>query len=172
MNTLTISLYAKKEETNIEIYKDEIISKIDSVFKKKYSLHPFLNIILAEKSAIMENNNIKFIYHENTTNLDFLKPYDIVTIFGNLLDNSINATFNLTVEKRWIKLILNRINDMLIIDISNPFEKNNNNRLIRHIHPHISHGNGLENIKNIVNSYQGDLQINSNNNIFEIIIII
>lgn len=172
ISTLTAALHTRNQEQNIEIYTDEIAYKIESVFKKKYSLHPLLNIILTEKSAIMEDNGIKFIYRENITHLDFLKPYDIVTIFGNLLDNAINATYNLSEDNRWIKLILDKVNNMLIINISNPFEKSNKNRIIKHIHPYVLHGNGLENIKSIVISYQGDIQISSDNNIFEIIIII
>ena len=87
--------------------------------------------------------------------IDFMEPFDISTIFGNAIDNAIEASEKLPEELRLITVRAERIRDMLIITVEN------------HTMPDVSpvegttkkdrfiHGFGIPNIKNAVEKYGG-----------------
>ena len=51
--------------------------------------------------------------------IDFMEPLDISTIFGNAIDNAIEASENLPEYKRLITVKAERVRDMLLITIEN-----------------------------------------------------
>ena len=108
-------------------------------------------------------------------NLNFLAPIDITTIFGNLLDNAIEATEKVEPSKRAISLNINQKGKLVLIYIYNTYQENlkiENNKLITTKKDSFNHGFGLKSIENIVKKYNGDLKISTNNNIFELNIIL
>ncbi len=70
-------------------------------------------IALAASQNIRVKTNIEFPRHTN------IRSVDLVTVLGNLLDNSLEATEGIEDSLRFINLTIRRINDMLVIKVEN-----------------------------------------------------
>ena len=69
-----------------------------------------LDIILTEKSLYCNNRNIKLYCIADGSLLMFMSDPDLYSLFGNLLDNAIEAVENLPEEKRFINLVVRNVN--------------------------------------------------------------
>lgn len=129
----------------------------------------FLDIILKDKIEKACEDSIKVEDNIDLSGMDFIDPFDISTIFGNMLDNAIEACRSIVeIEKRRITILAKRENDFLVIR-----EKNNKENIDKIIPPKkVIHGYGLLNITNAVHKYEGEVDINESKNEFVINIII
>ncbi len=50
-----------------------------------------MNILLTDKNAVMQEKGIHSDIKIDNVDLSYIEPIDITTIFGNLLDNAIEA---------------------------------------------------------------------------------
>ena len=115
----------------------------------------FLDIILKDKAAKAREKQIDFSAMVDFNGIDFLEPLDISTIFGNAIDNAIEASEKLPENKRLITVRAERVRDMLIITVGNntlpgaqPTEgTTKKDRFV--------HGFGIPNIKKAVEKYGG-----------------
>lgn len=74
--------------------KEEIIKKLDNNKMKYQSSSEILDIILMDKEKESEKNQIQFDFKMEIVDLSFISDMDIITIFGNLFDNAIEANEN------------------------------------------------------------------------------
>ena len=100
----------------------EYLLGISDVLEKKeyiqYTGNPYIDFILNYKSNETLKKGIGF--HINTDfigRVEVFEQQDINIIFGNLLDNAIEATEGLEASKRWINVELARVNQMLLITV-------------------------------------------------------
>lgn len=100
---------------------------------------------------------------------------DMVIILGNLLDNAIEACEKLKDNKN-IKLVIKYSFNNIIISIENTYNgklgkaegDNEQSKLPKTTKgDFIHHGIGLQNVRNIVSKYNGDMSWSANNNIFK-----
>ncbi len=77
----------------------------------------FLDIILKDKAAKAREKQIDFSAMVDFHGIDFMEALDISTIFGNAIDNAIEASENLPEYKRLITVKAERVRDMLLITI-------------------------------------------------------
>lgn len=134
-----------------------------------------LNIILSEKSLACSASKIRLTPMIDASNLDIMQKGDIYSLFGNILDNSINACKELDdLDKRCISLNVYNINDFIVISEQNYFKGtlNFDSGLPISSKDYRYHGFGMKSIKMIVNKYHGSLYIDTSNNIFSLTIII
>ena len=132
----------------------------------------FLNIILRNKAANAREKQIDFSAMVDFNGIDFMEPFDISTIFGNALDNAIEASEKLPEELRLITVRAESIRDMLVITVENhtlpdasPVEgTTKKDRFI--------HGFGIPNIKNAVEKYGGQCSFRQENGTYLLKIII
>lgn len=92
-------------------------------------------------------------------------------IIGNLFDNAIEAVMRCPVQERKIELKLKEINEMFYIEMKNPCAETlvkEGKRLLSRKEDVIRHGWGLENIRQIVEEYDGVFQYTCENSVFEI----
>ncbi len=104
-----------------------------------------------------------------------LETTDIVTIIGNLLDNSITAVKELQVKDRTLHIKVVYSNDRLIIQTINPYisEINyENGEIISSKEDKCHHGYGLKNIERVVQKYDGYMEINHTNSLFKVDILL
>ena len=105
----------------------------------------------------MEENHIKFSMEGNLSALDFMEDVDVCVLFSNLLDNAIEANMNVARLMRYIELSVRIVNKLLYIQLDNPFDDNSRNK------PNKTngdvHGIGLQNVREIVDKYEGQLGI-------------
>ena len=72
-------------------YTKQIGGMLQSLIPDKYTGNPILDILLADYLAIMDEKRIDFDIKVDNVKMDFMDAMDITTIFGNLLDNAIEA---------------------------------------------------------------------------------
>lgn len=98
-----------------------------------------------------------------------IEPFDLNVILGNLLDNAILAARQ-TREKH-LKVRIRYKAGMLMIQVENSYAGElvkEGNRYISTKEDHGEvHGMGLENVRSVVEKYNGTLQIRDENQIFE-----
>ena len=131
-----------------------------------------LDVILTEKNLFCAQSGIKFSCIADGKRLNFMKEEDIYSLFGNLIDNAIEAVQGLDEGKRVIGLKIRAINDLLSINVNNyyeqkiEFEESGMPRTTKTEKEF--HGYGLKSVKNICDRYDGDLSISTENNVFNI----
>ena len=135
-----------------------------------------LDLILTEKSLLCEKNNIKLNCLADCGNLKHISVTDIYSLFGNLIDNAIEAVMLLSnPEKRSINLIVTNINSFVSINVQNFYEgtiKIGEDGLpLTNKKDKNYHGYGLKSISYIIDKYDGDIDIDTSNHIFKVSIL-
>lgn len=106
---------------------------------------------------------------------EFIEPIDICTIFGNALDNAIEACRQVKKHNKVIKIKIQENANTVHFCISNPVEKPVkivNNRISTTKADKINHGLGLYSINKSVEKYNGSVNIECDNNVFSINILL
>ena len=136
-----------------------------------------VDTILIEKSLICDKYGISFTKLVDGKSVNFLSTGDLFCLFGNILDNAIDATKSLKDEKkRYINLSVRKLGEGIAevecsnyyqseIDFDNGLPKTSNE-------DKANHGFGVKSIRNIVSKYLGHMNIEAKNNVFTIRIII
>lgn len=130
-----------------------------------------LDIILNEKKSICDKNNIELDCDVNFSKCDFIEMVDICSIFSNILDNAIEAS-NKILDKNIKKHINIRgtiVKKYFIVKCEN--NKTNivvikKNKFITDKKDKDLHGLGLESIKQSVEKYSGNLEVEDLDNRF------
>lgn len=99
---------------------------------------------------------------------------DIAIMLGNLLDNAITAVSKLT-EERYINIIIKYDKGLFILHIDNPFEgeviKEKNAYIITKLDK-CNHGIGLQSIKDVLEKYNGSMEIVHSKKVFSVTLFI
>ena len=131
----------------------------------QYTENPILNILLTDKESVMREKGISVTIKIDNVNLNFIEPIDITTIFGNLLDNAIEATEKLKGEK-YICIKIGSYHKMIVVSIEN----NCNEVKWRNGFPVSNKGKnggiGLLNVQSSIKKYDGDLTLKNDGNKF------
>lgn len=116
----------------------------------------YLDMILRDKSRLAMEKQIDFHAAVSFKEGSFLEPLDISTIFGNALDNAIEASEKLPESMRLITFKASRIHDMMVISVEN-------NRKQEALSSHQTskkdtflHGFGISNIRKATEKYDGE----------------
>lgn len=168
-------LILQAEQTDTKGRKDMIQSLQEQLADYDNYIHTgnsVLDIIIRDKSREAQENNIDFSAAISYQDSNFIDPLDISTIYGNALDNAIEACAELPPEERLITVKTNRIHDMLSIIIENTMGHESANDLKTTKSDIFLHGFGLSNIKMAVEKYQGEYVTKQRNGIFTLTIII
>lgn len=144
------------------------VSLYDSFYKTGNNT---LDTILTLKGMICENKRIKLTCIVAGEHLAFMSEADIYSLFGNLIDNCIEAVDQLPEEKKAINLTINLKEKFLFIITENYYQ---GEKVLVDGLPQTTkgdkfyHGYGMRSIKNVVEKYHGDLTIDTANNIFRL----
>ena len=150
----------------------ELRSQIADYEDYVHTGNEFLDIILKDKAAKARDKQIDFSAMVDFHGIDFMEPLDISTIFGNAIDNAIEASENLPEYKRLITVKAERVRDMLLITIENNTLPGNHltegttkkNRFV--------HGFGIPNIKKAAEKYDGQCSFHQKESIYQLKILI
>lgn len=142
-----------------------------------YTGNTALDVVLSETNRLCNKNNIKISYMTNGTLLSFMKDEDIYSLFGNLLNNSIEALVKCPQERRVMCVrILDNCKNMVSITVYNYCGKENQvygSSLPSTTKKHIEmHGFGLKSVKRICEKYSGNMDIYIEEGFFNVNIII
>nr|WP_319488912.1 GHKL domain-containing protein [uncultured Caproiciproducens sp.] len=158
----------EQNEKGLE-YTKKITKIINEQGMKFKSDNRILNIIVNEKIKVCETHKIVFTYSVENLDLDFLDEIDVTAIFANLLDNAIESCEKITSGNRFIELRIYQFNKMIIINLINSVEIvpiKNGGAFVSSKKNHKAIG--LSNVKRTVNKYNGDLNIEIEQNKFSV----
>lgn len=133
-----------------------------------------LNVILKEKSLICKKQSIRLACIVDSSKFGFVSDIDLYALFGNLLDNAIEAVKTLDAERRTIGLSVRAQNGIIRINVYNGYKgeiKFEGDLPITTKENKLYHGYGLKSIKRIVDKYDGEMSISTDNGIFEVNIV-
>lgn len=160
INTLNIAYSEGKLELAKKI-NNQFQSYCSSIKLQFFSENEILDIILNEKYKIAQKENIQFKCVIEDLNISWIKEIDIITIFGNLLDNAIEACKSMEKEKnKFIELKLYKVHSMIVLSLKNSCNntlKLHNNKIVSTKKEHS--GFGISNIKNTLKKYDGEFNI-------------
>lgn len=129
-----------------------------------------VDVILQEKSLLAKNRQIIFHCMVDGTALTFLKNEDTYSLFGNLLNNALDAAYEVQpAEKRYILLKIRKIAGGCSIYEENSYqgERKFKDGLLETTSKNKDlHGYGLRSIGNVVKQYDGTMQIDAKNGVF------
>ena len=136
-----------------------------------------IDIILTEKNLLCSKEGIKLTCMADCKKLSFIDDSDLYVLFGNAIDNAIEAVRKIeNKEKRYIGFTVYSNNDLISINVNNFFEghiKLNKEGLpITTKENKDYHGFGMKSIKMIVDKYNGDVSIVIKDDIFNLNIFI
>ena len=161
----TIDPVALKEiEKNINIY--------DSMIK---SGNEALDVILAEKSLFCQRNGIVINYIVDGEKLDFMRPADIYSLFGNLIENAIHSVLQLSEDHRIISLSVKPRNDLLAVTCRNYYSGNiqiQNGLPQTTSEDKVRHGFGVRSMKLTADKYGGTITFSTLNDVFNVNILL
>lgn len=92
---------------------------------------------------------------------------DLVIILSNLFNNAIEAC-ELLSENKTIEIKIKSINDLLFISFANPVCKSTIDTSKTNKHNKFKHGYGIQNIRRVVDSYNGNTNIDISDGIYTI----
>ncbi len=135
--------------------------KQESVSRKRiYCIDPVLNAVFMEREKMAGESGIVYkVDIQPAVDLEFLNETDKIRIFGNLLDNALEAAGECREGKRYVKASLYMGNEfMVIFRLANTFSHKNERegRWLRTTKPNKeSHGFGLQNVEELAGKYHG-----------------
>lgn len=149
---------------------------IDIYDRKVQTGNDVLDVILTEKNLLCRSKNIKFSYMADCARLTFLREGELYALFGNLMDNAIEAVMSLDdPEKRVVGLNIHAVGEMVSITVENYFEGELefNGALPKTRKEDAGyHGYGLLSVKSIVESHGGDLSISAAGGVFTVTVLL
>lgn len=163
-----------ESQISVEQKKNYInnLKRTISDYDNKYDTgNNYLNIILNEKSSIACTHNIMFDFQMYLDEFNILTPEDLCSLFGNAIDNAIEACLKITIDNPYIKIRINKKGNFIIIVFSNTSATTTLSTTTTK--PDASrHGFGLKSIEKCIKKYDGTIQIQCKNYIFNLFVLI
>lgn len=152
------------ETENAGEYAAQISDMLQPLIPMKYTGNPILDILLTDRTEIMVEKGICFDIKIDKLSLDFIDAIDVTTIFGNLLDNAIEACGRIETNKS-IYIFIKPYHEMVAIQIKNTCPK---------IHwkkdwpvsEKKHRGIGLLNVKQTIEKYDGNMSLKEQDGMF------
>ena len=131
--------------------------------KIRYCDNPMLNVVLSRYGELCREKGIDFQVDVRDKEYDFLAPNDITSLFGNLLENAVEAAQN--TPKPYVGLRVDSpAGTDLFLSLTNPcceppLEDGRSGYLTRKLNKE-QHGIGLKSVDAIVKKYGGSINLN------------
>lgn len=115
-------LYKEKYIEEAITYADQISEILKELLPTKFTDNPILNCLLSEKKKEAEMLGIQFKVKNFTGEVNFMRPIDITTLFGNVIDNAMTAAAECTGDK-YVELSVDALNEMISIRVENTISR-------------------------------------------------
>ena len=149
----------------------ELLEEYDSTYHTGLDT---LDIILNEKSLLCRAKKVTLTVMGNGAVLSFMKPMDVYALFGNILENAMEAVENLEpVQRRQVSIILENHGDLVYLNCTNytgqelSLGRDGLPQTSKEEQP-LLHGFGLRSVKAIAEKYGGGISIHSGEGLFSL----
>ncbi len=133
--------------------------------------NPSINAVIYNCVSQCDDRNIRCNTKISTSYSEHMEQ-DIAIVFANLLDNAIRAEECVNEDKRSIDIKVRKEGDIIKAVVNNYIEKSvldENPELETSKEDKNIHGWGMKSVRNIIEKYNGGIEISDDNNIFSII---
>lgn len=155
---------------------EQLEASVAQASAQQHSGNPVLDVILTTKMRTCADRGITLTAVADGKLLKGMSSMDIASLFGNALDNAIEALRRLDdPQRRVVKLTMAIRGDLVSIRISNYFDhviRSGNGDLITTKTDPASHGYGVKSIRMIVDALDGDMVITTEDGVFELGIVL
>ena len=131
--------------------------------------------IVTEKSLYCSRNAIKLAVIADVRSIDFIGDIDMYSLFGNILDNAIEAVTKLDGPRRIINMTVREVNSFVSVHAENCFDgalKLRDGLPVTTKDDKIEHGYGVASIRHTVKKYGGEVTVSADNGVFALDILI
>lgn len=168
---LIISEYERgKDYQRLHDYIEDLKNDFIKVNPQIYTGNHVVDLILSQKKMISEQKKITFILQAMPLSKLPFKEREICIIFGNLLDNAIEACEKV-IGTRWISAQIEMQKHLFFLQITNSIndipEKRENGFQSTKRDKEL-HGYGLKSVQRIVDAYEGDILYQIENDTFTV----
>ncbi len=154
----------------------EIGNLVDIYDSTVHTGNEALDVLLKQKSLTCKQRGIRFERMVDGSLLSFMRPADIYSLFGNAIDNSLEALTHVNDNSsRYVSLSVRNNRGMVAIRVENPYsgELEFVDGLPRTTKGDEQyHGFGTRSIRMIVERYHGWMSINADNGVFVLTILL
>ncbi|HHD2753345.1 TPA: sensor histidine kinase [Clostridium perfringens] len=171
-NHMSVIKYFLENEDykSMQEYVNSLSNRVPSNKDKKICGNKIVNAICVEKAYICKEKNINISFDiviEKELNIDII---DICTVFGNLIDNAIEAC-DKNLGEKFIQVSsrvhLNKLHVKVINSKENKVKKCNG-KFISSKDDIKNHGIGIENVKQAVSKNEGYIEFKDSKNMFDV----
>ncbi len=152
---------------------EKVVTIYDSTVK---SGNEVLDVIFTEKSLQCEQKGIAFERIVDGSLLRFMHVSDVYSLFGNAIDNAIEAVSKVDKrEKRTVSLMVRESRGMVYIGLENGYTGTiefEDDLPVTTKQDKRFHGFGTKSMRNVVEKYGGTMVINASDNIFRLNILL
>lgn len=164
------------QQENSHIDLEDITKDIDIYDRRINTGNEVLDVVLTEKNLICADKNIRIEYMVDGSQLSFMDTTDTFVMFGNIMDNCIEAVEPLEEEERYILVNVLRNGGFILIHTTNHYKADlgwTEEGLPQTTKSdQKEHGFGMLSIETVVKRYNGELSIRAEDGIFELNIIL
>lgn len=173
-NRLT-GLLDAAEQGNSEIIRDklqEMLGDIKLAEEIIYSANPVMNSILKVKSAKAKEKAIRFEVSALIPQKISVETGDMGVLYGNLLDNAIEANNAVELQKRHITVETRYQEGKLLLKIVNSKLPKKNPTFVTSKVDKWKHGRGIHSVRKVAEKYGGNLILHDIGEEFEAILLL
>ncbi len=159
LNAIAI-LNEKNEREKIKAYINQLFASSDLKKRNRLSDNPLLNIILNQYQAICEEKHITFLADIRSEVLKFVTDNDLITIFCNLLDNAVEASWtipNAIIECSVFRRENTAFTVIMIVNSCRCNPIKGNHELVTKKENKYVHGFGMKSIERAIKEYDGEM---------------
>ena len=173
MKNHLLVLESKQNTAETQQMAQELRTQIADYENYVHTGNEFLDIILKDKAEKARAKEIDFSAAIDFEGVDFIEPLDISTLFGNGIDNAIEASEKLRAEDRVILVKAGRVQDFVSILIENNCteEAPVKGKRTTKADP-LLHGFGIANMKKAAGKYGGTCTTNQADGTFTLKILL
>lgn len=160
----------EKAEEYLKTYTEDVIKSQ----KKIWTGFSEIDFSVNYYYQMMQEKGISFSIETDVHDIP-MEELDLMIIFGNLLDNAMTAAEKCNQGEKRVYLKLQTINEMFFLKVENSMNQmpeKKNGRFLSSKAESEYHGWGIENVKRIVEKYNGDIQFEYTEKNFKVEIMI
>ncbi|MBA4687343.1 MAG: sensor histidine kinase [Candidatus Galacturonibacter soehngenii] len=170
MKNRLIALYdtvSANSRTGIKEKLEEMLEDIRKAEDILYSSNPILNSILKVKASKARKQGIRMDVHAFIPRKISIDSGDMGVLYGNLLDNALEACQRMEQEDKFIEFETKYQNEKLLIIITNSKIPEKNLRFSTTKKDKRIHGRGIKTVRKVAEKYQGTLLLEDQGTTFE-----
>lgn len=165
------ALRAEVDPEHVAAGFEQLEASVQRYSAQQHTGNPVLDVILTTKTHTCADKGITFTAVADGKLLDGMSSMDIASLFGNALDNAIEATSKLSdPERRLIRLALYQQGQFIVLRVENYYDsalKTDTEGNLRTTKKDAgSHGFGVKSIRHIVQQYGGEVTIRTKDHWF------